>query len=159
MRPKVIDTIPLPAAMWHVSQDGYDLLERFESCKLKVYTDIGGHPTIGWGHRTDKDGLMSIRQDQADALLKVDALRAIACLRNSVKISLFQNEIDALASLVFNIGCQAFITSHLLKAINGRDRAEIEKQWLEWDHVNGKRVKGLTKRRAAEFALWCVVPF
>lgn len=159
MRPKVIDTLPLPAAMWHLSEAGYDLIKRFESCRLKVYKDVGGNDTIGWGHRTDKDGLTSIRPDQAEALLKLDGLRAIACLRAHVKRSLFQNEVDALASLVFNIGCEAFSISHLLMAINRRDNVEIEKQWLEWDHVNGKRVKGLTARRSAEYALWCVVPF
>lgn len=159
MRPKTIDTLPLPAAMWHLTDAGYDLIKSFEKCKLVAYDDGFGNRTIGWGHTQTADRLTKISQAQADALLKLDALRAVACMRHTVKISLFQNEVNALASLIFNIGCTAFTTSHLLTAINASDAERVKAEWMRWNHVNGKVAKGLTKRRTAELAMWCEIPF
>lgn len=159
MRPRTIDSLPLPPAMWHVSADGYDLLKKFENCRLESYRDPAGIETIGYGHRNDRDGLTRISENQAIALLKLDSMKALACLRNSVKRRMFQNQVDACVSLIFNIGCEAWLTSHLLPAVEADDRDAVEAQWMRWDHIGKKVSKGLMKRRAAELALYCEVPF
>lgn len=159
MQPKMIDTIPLPVAMWHVTQPGYTLIKNFEKLRLQAYDDGFGNRAIGYGHSTEKDGLTSITGAQAEALLKLDCARALHCLRSNLTTSLFINEVNALVSLVYNIGCTAFITSHLRKAIEARDAEAVKREWLRWNRVDGKVVRGLTRRRTAELAMWCEVPF
>jgi lysozyme len=66
-----------------------------------------------------------------------------------------QNQIDAITSLVFNIGTKAFKNSTLLKLINaGTDKKIIADQFLRWNKgtIDGKLqvIPGLTNRRILE---------
>jgi GH24 family phage-related lysozyme (muramidase) len=151
--------ILLPPAMWTVSPAGYDLIKRFEGCRLSRYRDSGGRWTIGYGHLMDEREPPKISQGQADALLKLDALKALHVIRTRVVISMWQCEVDALASLVFNIGGAAFTGSFLLTALNQRNANAVRTSWLDWDHVGHKVVKGLKARREAEWKLFSEVPF
>ena len=54
------------------SQDGIDLIKRFESCRLTAYQDFGGVWTIGWGHTKDVCEGMTVSQNEADACLVTD---------------------------------------------------------------------------------------
>jgi lysozyme len=71
-----------------------------------------------------------------------------------VDIALNQNQFDALASFVFNVGRGSFADSTLLKLLNARDIPGAAAQILEWDHTNGVVNLGLVRRRRAEQALF-----
>lgn len=148
-----------PGHLWIVGKDAYRLIKKWEGFRATAYNDIGGNATIGWGHRTAATAPHKVTKAQADRLLQHDALRALECLRASVRVRLFQCEVDALVSLVFNIGCRAFKDSHLLGTINRKDMTMAQHEWLRWDHVNGKEVDGLKARRLDEWSLFARIPF
>lgn len=59
-----------------------------------------------------------------------------------------------MVSLAFNIGTSAFATSTLLKKHLAGDYAGAAAQFARWNKAGGKVLAGLTKRRAAEAALY-----
>lgn len=139
----------------NASSRALDLIKRFEGLRLEAYRDFGGVWTIGYGHtRTAKAGQI-IDIDQAERLLLADVAEAEEAITRRVHRPLDQNEFDALASLVFNIGGDQFSRSTLLrllkeKAAPGRVGAEF----LRWVYDNGKRLSGLERRRVAERAMF-----
>ena len=80
-----------------------------------------------------------------------DLAKVERCI-NDVRVPLTQNQYDALVSFTFNVGCNAFLNSTLLKKIrnNDYDANEI----LRWNKSNGKVIKGLTERRKREMRLF-----
>jgi hypothetical protein len=75
-------------------------------------------------------------------------------------VPLSQHQYDALVSFVFNLGAGNFRSSTLLKKLNKGLYEEIPAQILRWNkaRVDGKltELRGLTRRRTAEAALWAM---
>lgn len=132
-----------------------DLIKEFEGLRLTAYKDIVGVWTIGYGHtKTAVEG-MRITSAGAEMLLRSDLEWVEGVLNNSVKVPLKQNEYDALASLIYNIGGPAFKRSTLLRMLNnGADKVDIANEFLRWNKAGGKVVKGLTNRREHERQLF-----
>ena len=80
-----------------------------------------------------------------------DIAKVERCI-NDVRVPLTQNQYDALVSFTFNVGCNAFLNSTLLKKMrnNDYDANEI----LRWNKCKGKVSKGLTERRKREMRLF-----
>ena len=80
-----------------------------------------------------------------------DLAKVERCI-NDARVPLTQNQYDALVSFTFNVGCNAFLNSTLLKKMrnNDYDANEI----LRWNKCNGKVIKGLTERRKREMRLF-----
>jgi lysozyme len=134
---------------------GLHLTESEEGKRNVAYQDSGGVWTIGYGHTGPEvhEGLTWTDQQCEDALA-ADKAKARAAVREYVKVQLTQNEFDALEDFDFNVGSGAFRGSTLLKMLNGGDFAGAAKQLEQWDHVNGKVVAGLLRRRLDEEALF-----
>lgn len=144
-----------------INSAGAELIKRFESCRLVAYICPAGYVTVGWGHRNDHmcPG-QRITQNKADQLFENDVALAVSGVLESTKgISLSDNELSALASLVFNIGKKQFDSSTLLKKLKAGDKRGAADQFDRWVYgrVNGKPsiLPGLVKRRVAEKALFC----
>ena len=73
-------------------------------------------------------------------------------IKRCIKVPLYQYEFDAYSSLAYNIGVNAFCSSTLVAKLNAGDYAGACKQILRWDRFKGKPLRGLTKRRQAEYA-------
>lgn len=129
---------------------GLQLLESFEKCRLTSYRDGGGVPTIGWGHTKGVVLGETCTQAQADSWLMSDLTEAEDCIIEKVGVPLAQNQFDALASLVYNIGGGHFATSTLLKYLNQNKMQMAASEFLRWNHDNGVVVLGLVRRRKAE---------
>jgi GH24 family phage-related lysozyme (muramidase) len=71
-----------------------------------------------------------------------------------VKVTLRQNQFDALVSFVFNLGAGNFAGSTLLKMVNASDFNNAAGQFIRWNRAGGKVLTGLTRRREAEAALF-----
>jgi lysozyme len=71
-----------------------------------------------------------------------------------VKVPLEQREFDALVSFAFNCGSGNLAKSTLLKKINAGDKDGAASEFLKWDRAGGKVLRGLTRRRNAERALF-----
>jgi len=138
-----------------ISQDGIDLIKKFEGFSSRAYLCPAGVLTIGFGH-TGKDIKRTdiITEENAEDLLKSDLAWVEEVINEKTKTELTQNQFDALCSLVYNIGASAFSNSTLLRLINAGNLAAVPAQFLRWDKANGKPLAGLTRRREAEKKLW-----
>lgn len=132
------------------SQNGIDLIKRFEKCKLTAYhLDGEKYWTIGWGHNgSDVKQGMVISQARADQLLKAD-LEAFERSVNNLTFNLNQNQFDALVSFTYNCG-----PGRLKTLVAGKNLADIPDAMLKYNHYNGKEHSGLTTRRKAERELF-----
>ena len=65
-----------------------------------------------------------------------------------------QHQFDAMVSLAYNIGMGNFSASTLLRKHKAGDKAGAAAQFAVWNKANKKVMAGLTRRRAAEAALY-----
>lgn len=141
-----------------IGANGLDLIKGFEGLRLKAYRDSAGIPTIGYGHTKTARMGMKITGADAEELLRRDLATAEGAVNLRVEVPINQNQFDALVSFVFNLGGGAFRRSTLLRLLNAEDYAGAADQFPRWNkaRVNGVLValKGLTRRRAAERALF-----
>lgn len=138
----------------NISQNGIKLIKQFEGCELTAYRDVVGVWTIGYGHTGDVKEGETITQAQADEILANDLKTYVAGVNNLVKVSINQNQFDALVSFAFNLGVSALGMSTLLQDINAHNFQAAAGEFGHWNHAGGQVVAGLTARRAAEAALF-----
>jgi len=132
-----------------------ELIKLFEGCKLKAYLCPAGVWTCGWGSTGDDIGPGTVwTQDQADNRLLVDVARFARGVAKLVKVPLTDTQAGAIISFAYNVGLRALGGSTLLRLLNSRDYAGASEQFMRWDRAAGKRLPGLTRRRAAEKALY-----
>ena len=129
----------------------------FEGCKLKAYLPTADDvPTIGWGSTGPDIRLgMLWTQAQADARFSSDLAKfadGVDRLIGSVETT--QRQFDAMASLAYNIGLGDFAKSTLLRLHKDGCPNAAEGQFVRWNKQAGKVLKGLTRRREAEAAMY-----
>lgn len=142
----------------NISQDAVNLIKKYESYRPETYKCPSGKDTIGYGTRIDfypecKGKKMS-EQEATNYLMKTIQDHIIPTIKKYVKVPLSQNQLDALASLVYNIGTTTFIKSDLLKALNNKNTENIRKNWEEFRVSGGKVSKGLVNRRKTEIDMF-----
>lgn len=144
-----------------VSDNGLKFIAQMEGIRLKPYLDSAKIPTIGIGTITYPNGKKVTMQDapitEAQALeyLKDHITKFVLPCLSKVTVSLTQNQVDAIVSFIYNLGCGNFSSSTLLKKINGKaPLAEIKENLLKWNRAAGKEIPGLTNRRIKEFELY-----
>ena len=92
---------------------------------------------------------------EAIELLKSDLKRFEDVVNKSIKYPIEQNQFDALVSLAFNIGTNAFANSTVVKRINaGADMKDVEEAWKMWRKGGGKVLPVLVARRGREIKLY-----
>lgn len=142
------------------SKAGLDLIKQFESFRAAPYLCSAGVPTIGYGTTVYPNGIkvklsdQKITQQLAETFLQHHVNAIEKDVSRLVKVTLSQNQFDALMSFVYNVGLGAFRDSTLLKLLNAGDIDGASKQFERWNKANGKIVDGLTNRRNAEKALF-----
>lgn len=134
-------------------------IKNHEGLRLTSYVCPGGKLTIGYGHTgPEVRGGLTITRAEAEELLHQDMKSRALEIQRMVRVPLKQHQMEALLSLVFNIGVGAFKGSSLLRLLNLGQYQTVPHQIKRWDRatVNGKltRLPGLTKRRAAEVDFW-----
>lgn len=142
-----------------ISSIGIQLITSFEDLKLKAYDDGVGVWTIGYGTTIYPNGVAVKKGDnctleQAKSFFQHDLRRFQTAVNDAVNIPLSQNQFDALVSLAYNIGTNAFKTSTLVKYLNALDYKAAADQFLVWNKAGGSVLKGLVRRREAERALF-----
>jgi lysozyme len=145
----------------HTSQAGIELIKAFESLRCEAYEDSVGVWTVGYGHTgPNVKPNTQITSAQAEQFLKADLASTEQTINDSVKVPLNQHQFDALVSLCFNIGPNAFIGSTLLKRLNaGENPNDVAKEELpRWNKGNGKVLEGLSRRRTSEIEVFCSAP-
>lgn len=171
-----------------VSDNGLNFIKNEEGSRSTAYKDAGGLLTIGVGHliRPDEQQLRNetLSDSQILDLLRTDIVVTENAINNFVKPALTQNQFDALASLIFNIGDGAFQSSSLLTKLNANPNDKrfmvvntitvpayqwmknqllsinrtvigtIEYSFLIWHMVNHKPNSDLYGRRNREYKLY-----
>jgi lysozyme len=139
-----------------LSAAGLDLLKKSEGFRNRVYMDVAGVPTIGYGHRLlhPESFPNGIDEAQAANLLASDVRDAEQAVERLVKVTLTQGQFDALVDFCFNLGAGRLASSTLLKDLNCGRYDDAAGQLLLWDHAGGEENAGLKARREAEAELW-----
>ena len=141
------------------SNRAVELIKKFEKFVDKTYLCSAGKKTIGYGTRLDYHPEIKknvcITEPKATELLKTDLNKMVTpVIKNNVKVKLKQNQLDALYSLIYNIGMDKFVSSNLLKMLNVGKFKKMKKDWQEFQMADGKVLKGLVRRRQEELALF-----
>jgi len=122
----------------------------FEGLRLEAYKDAAGVPTIGYGHIHNVRMGDRITDWYAKDLLSED----IAYFEDQVRelgAARTEGQLDALVSFAFNLGIERLKTSTLLKVIReGGSKSAIKREFRRWVYADGKRLRGLEKRREWE---------
>lgn len=139
----------------NISQDGIDLIMKYEGCKLQAYRLKGEkYYTIGYGHygADVKDG-QAITQEEAERLLIADLQGYTeVVLKHCEYLELNQNELDALVSFTYNAGLGNL---QKLTANKTRTKEEIAQKIINYTKSSSEsNRKGLAKRRLAEQTLF-----
>lgn len=142
------------------------MIQQFEGCEKKrpdgsfeAYPDpgTGGDPwTIGWGS-TGADIKKGIvwTADQCEARFS----RHLGEFAREVKAALgpaptSQAQFDALVCFAYNVGVANLKSSTLLRKHKAGDFIGAAAEFARWNKANKKVMAGLTRRRAAEAALY-----
>lgn len=140
---------------------GLALIKEFEGFVPTWYRDPVGVWTIGYGH-TDSAGSpkyatsknMKLTEAEASAILQRDLERYEADVARLVKVPLNENQHGGLVSFTYNLGAGNLGSSTLLRKLNAGDYAGAAAEFPRWNKAGGKVLAGLTRRRAAEQALF-----
>ena len=132
---------------------GKALIQSFESLKLQAYQDQRGIWSIGWGH-TPAVEYQETTPEEADEWFAQDTQAACNGVMRTVDVPMSQNQFDALVSFTYNVGVGSEAHSTLVGLLNQGKYGLAAAQFSFWNHVNGQVDPGLTRRRAAEQALF-----
>lgn len=135
------------------SQNCAEIIKRAEGLQLGAYKCPADVWTIGWGHTKGVKPGDKVTTAQAEALLAEDMAEAAEpILRLCPNVN--QNQLDALASFVFNLGGKQFESSTLRRMVAAGNDVGAYHQFGQWVRGGGKILPGLVKRRAVEAALF-----
>ena len=137
------------------------LCEHFEGFRSSPYLDPAGVWTVGYGHTLPggpSAAFRNVSESFARELMLDDLLIAAQGVRSLVKVPLSGAEFDALCSFTFNLGAARLRDSTLLARLNAGEYSAVPAELARWNkaRVNGTltTLRGLTRRRAAEAAVW-----
>ena len=142
-----------------ISQEGINLIKRFEGCYLTAYQDCVGVWTIGYGTTNADKSItgtsiyrgLKISQSTADEWLRLSINKKYAPNVNKFDYIYHwtQNEFDALCSFAYNLGSIDGLVSKGKLA-----KSSIPSVMKQYVHAGGKRLNGLVRRRNAEAELF-----
>ena len=139
----------------HTSDEGFELIKKFEGCELEAYQCAAGVWTIGYGHTKNVQEGDKWSEEKAEFMLWRELEDEYEHYVNSlVTVPMNQCQFDSLVSWVYNLGPANLKVSTLLKKLNAGEYNEVPAQIKRWNKatVNGERkvLPGLTRRREAE---------
>jgi len=142
------------AAALALSLAGVVFIQSWEGTEQSAYIDSVGVPTICTGSTRAVFIGQNATAAECEERLRDDTTYAGNAIKRCVHTKLTQGQYDALVSLAFNIGSGATCTSTLVRKLNQGDCRGAADQFLRWDYAGGHKLRGLSKRRAAERAIF-----
>lgn len=137
------------------------IIKHHEQLRLAAYLPTKDDVwTIGYGHTKTAKKDMVITEAKAEELLLQDLAWVNEAINKYVTVPLNQNQVDALGSLIFNIGSTNFSKSTVLRKLNQKDYTGAADAFLMWNKQRSKTtgqmvvLNGLTKRRKEERELF-----
>lgn len=137
------------------SNEGIELIKKFEGFKAQKYICAGGFKTIGYGHKLlPLENYERISLESAEELLLKDLIKFERAVIKYIEVEINNNQFDALVSFTFNLGPAALQRSSLRQKVNRKSFNEATIEFLRWVYVGTKRLNGLYQRRLAESILF-----
>lgn len=148
-----------------LTNDGIELLHRYEGLRLNSYLCPAKVPTIGYGNTFYEDGTKvklgeTITLERANELFNnIVEISFCRKIRGLIISEINNNQFSALVSFAYNIGIgnskRGFASSTLLKKVNiNPNDPTIAKEFLKWNKAGGIVLLGLTRRRISESNLY-----
>ena len=140
--------------MRQITEEGINLIKRFEGFPSSIYICPAGYPTIGYGHVV-RDGekqrfAEGIDKAEGENLLRQDVLWAERGVLRLIDVPLSDGQFDSLVSFTFNLGTGALQRSTLRRKVNREEHDEVPAQFKRWVWAGGRKLRGLELRRKAE---------
>lgn len=141
-------------------------IKGFEQCRLKAYKPTPQDRwTCGWGTTGPDVGPNTVwTQEHADARFNTDLVTFEAGVNRLIQggAPTTQGQFDALVSFAYNCGldidedaiAEGLGDSTLLRKHRAGDYAGAAAEFAKWNKQAGRVLNGLTRRRAAEAALY-----
>lgn len=136
------------------SPKGIALICEFEGFRSKAYLCPAGVWTIGYGFTLGVQPGDTITKEQAKRRLARELESYEAAVMRACTNEPNQNEFDALVCFAFNVGASGMAKSSVIKAHNRGDHQAAARAFQLWNKAGGVVYAGLTRRRAAEAALY-----
>jgi GH24 family phage-related lysozyme (muramidase) len=138
------------------------IIKQWEGCKLTAYKCPAGVWTIGWGATIVNGAAVregdKISQALADELLRNEINHVAGELYKLIPVvkQYGANQQAALISWAYNVGLGAVAESTLRKRLLAGESAQavIPQELPRWNKAGNTVLEGLTRRRAAEVALF-----
>ena len=126
-----------------ISENGKNLIKKYEGCRLTAYYCPSGILTIGWGHTGDVKEGQTITQSEADRLFDLDIQKYEVAHKYG---NFNQNQFDALTSFAYNCGVGALqeVCSY----------GDIPSQMALYVNGSNGPLEGLKRRRKEEIELY-----
>lgn len=141
-----------------VSDLGLRLIKAYEGYRSESRTLVSGQNVVGYGHRIADQDAIALTREEAETLLREDILPVEDLINEVTFAPLTQGQFDALCSLAYNIGPDAFLKSDVLRALNNGRPIEAANGFDVWrkGQVGGRSyiIDALVRRRTAEKALF-----
>lgn len=133
-----------------------ELIKKYEGFRSRAYKCPAGILTIGYGSTKHMNGDPIneddiVTEDQAKNMLLDYLVKNVYWIYTKIPYTLSFDQKRAIASLVYNVGPNAFMKSKLYKAICNKNYYDICR---EWDFGFKQNLKGLYKRRTEELYLF-----
>ena len=144
-----------------ISQNGINLIKKFEGVRYKPYKCPAGLWTVGVGHLIEggkslpKSWDRTFTESEIDAILLKDLARFEkgVTLLFPMSYRFTQGMFDSLTSFAFNLGIGALQRSTVRSALLRGDKEKAGESLLKYCRAGGKILKGLQLRRQAEYRL------
>ena len=140
-----------------ISDIGLRLIKAYEGYASNGNTMRGGRKLVGYG-RVTKDMELKLSESEAETLLLNDLATVENIVNTNVHAAMSQSQFDALCSLAYSIGVEAFLNSDVLHALNRGEIITAANAFDGWrlGNIDGQIyvVDALVRRRTAEKALF-----
>lgn len=147
--------------MRQITEEGINLIKRFEGFSSSIYICPAGYPTIGYGHvvRDDERERFAegIDKKEGESLLRQDVRWAEQGVLRLINVPLTDGQFDSLVSFTFNLGTGALQRSTLRRKVNREEHDDVPAQFKRWVFAGGRMLKGLKIRRAVEAEMYALI--
>lgn len=137
-----------------IADVGLQLLIEFEGFSSHAYQCPAGVWTIGYGFTRGVQPGDVMTRAEADARLRDEVAEFAEGVARLLTREANDHEFAAMVVLAFNIGLAGFARSTVLRAHNAGNAEAAARAFALWNKAGGKVLRGLTRRRAAEAALY-----
>jgi lysozyme len=143
-----------------ISDRCLEMLKHHEGVRVKPYQDAIGLWTVGVGHligdgKTLPDAWnKTFTMEEVNEILRKDIARFEVGVERLCPVGLTQSRFDALVSISFNFGLGTLQRSSIRAKHNREDFEGAADAFLLYNKAGGKELKGLTRRRNDERAVY-----